>query len=203
MNGALVKLSPPGGIAELFADPPLVGNESREEYDRLFAAIATAAKPADAIAWLFVRDIADLSWEIRRERSFKLLIIKFHQETVIRGLLTPKPPSGPVSDLLNQVDPRVARTADKAAREWANEPEARPKIEKKLAGMGYTTSSIFEMALMEAADRIDAIDRRLASYEQRRLAALKATAHYSETLARRLETASSDVIEGEFTEAAE
>jgi hypothetical protein len=69
VSRALVKLSPPAGIAELFADPPLVGNEAREEYDRLFAAIATAAKPADAIAWLFVRDITDLSWEIRREKA--------------------------------------------------------------------------------------------------------------------------------------
>jgi hypothetical protein len=75
MNSVPVKLSkikPPAGLAKLFADPPLVGNESREDYEDVFAAIATAAKPADAIAWLYVRDITDLSWEIRRERMLKV-----------------------------------------------------------------------------------------------------------------------------------
>jgi hypothetical protein len=58
-------------------------------------------------------------------------------------------------------------------------------------------------ALTAAAGRIDAIDRRIASYEVRRIAALRMIEHYSELLARRLGTVSSEVIEGQFTEAAE
>ena len=57
---------PPAALAKFFDDPPLLPSESREEYERLFSAIVDAAEPADAIAWLFTRDIADLSWEIRR-----------------------------------------------------------------------------------------------------------------------------------------
>jgi len=63
MNRALVKLSkvtPPAGLAQLFDDPPLVGNERREDYDNFFSAIAAAVNPAE-IAWLFTRDFADLS----------------------------------------------------------------------------------------------------------------------------------------------
>jgi len=48
----------------------------------------------------------------------------------------------------------------------------------------------------------EAIDRRIASYELRRMAAMRALEHYSEALARRAKAAS-DVIEGELTEAAE
>lgn len=206
----MVKRSPPAGIAELFADPPLVGNESREEYDRLFAAIAAAAKPADAIAWLFVRDITDLSWEIRRERNLKLQIIKTHHEAVVRNRLTPPaPPRASFAlelTLWNEIDPETAKAADKAAKEasqWASDPKARRKIDKELAEMGYSAENIFKSALSAAADSTDAIDRRLASYELRRMAALKTIEYYSEILARRLETVSSDVIEGEFTEAAE
>jgi hypothetical protein len=55
MNRALVKLSkvkPPAGLAQLFDDPPLVGNEKREDYDSFFAAVVAAVNPGDAIGWL-------------------------------------------------------------------------------------------------------------------------------------------------------
>jgi hypothetical protein len=203
VSRALVKLSPPAGIAELFADPPLVGNEAREEYDRLFAAIATAAKPADAIAWLFVRDITDLSWEIRREKSLKLQNIRSAEEYVVAGLLRPpKPFTGELLSFTFNLDPEDEK-ANKEASRWASDPKARQRINKALADKGYDASYILRAALDRAADRTDAIDRRISSYELRRMAALKTIEHYSETLARRLETVSSDVIEGEFTEAAE
>jgi hypothetical protein len=51
-------------------------------------------------------------------------------------------------------------------------------------------------------DPIDASDRRIASYELRRMAVLRMMAHYDETLARRFK-ASADVIERQFSEAAE
>jgi hypothetical protein len=95
MSRALVKpprIKPPPGLAKLFADPPLAGDEAREDYDGLFSAIAAAAKPSDAIAWLFVRDITDLSWEICRERNLKLQVIKSARTNVVRGLLRPPKP---------------------------------------------------------------------------------------------------------------
>lgn len=75
MPRSLVKssppLKPPTELAQFFNDPPLALNEKRQDYENLFAAIAGAAKPADAIAWLLVRDFTDLSWEIQREKNLK------------------------------------------------------------------------------------------------------------------------------------
>ena len=73
------RVAPPSELAHFFADPPLVGNEKREDFDRFFSAITAASKPVDAIAWLFTWDIAYLSWEIRRERVVKADIIKSAQ----------------------------------------------------------------------------------------------------------------------------
>ena len=56
--------------------------------------------------------------------------------------------------------------------------------------------------MKRAAPQIEAIDRRVAAYELRRMAAMRAIDQYSETSARRL-AASTDVIEGQFTEAAD
>jgi nucleotide-binding universal stress UspA family protein len=207
MDRALVKSSrvkPPAALAKLFADPPLVGNETREDYDGLFNAIAAAAKPADAIAWLFVRDITDLSWEIRRERSLKLQVIKSAQTGVVRELLTPPQPFTDKLILFDfeELDPNAEKIA-KEMKQWASDPKARRRIEKELAEKGHDASEILTMALNQAADRIDAIDRRIATYELRRMAALRAIGHYGEMLARRLEAVSSEVIEEQFTEAAE
>jgi hypothetical protein len=192
----------PKELESFFADPPLAGNENREEYDTLFAALAAATKPKDVIVWLFVRDIADLSWEIRRERALKLQVIKSAEIDQVRRLLSPQDSVFELSGLFDAKTEEKAKKAKKA-KLWASDSNARARIDKQLEGEGYDPSDIFPAALNQVADRIEAIDRRIASYELRRMTALRAIAHYSETLARRLEAASSDVIEGEFTEAAE
>jgi hypothetical protein len=205
MDRALVKRSRvklPAGLAPLFNDPPLVGNEKPEDYDNFFSEIVAAVNPSDAIGWLLARDVADLSWEIQRERRLKLQVIKSAQTDVVRRLLTP--PKRYADDWMNvyEVDPNAEKIA-KEAKQWASDPKARRRIDKELAEKGCDVSNILTTALSSAADHIDAIDRRIASYELRRMAALRATEQYSEKLARRLEAASTDVIEGQFTEAAE
>ena len=202
MRRTLVKsppLKPPKELAQFFADPPIAGNEKREDYDNLFNAIAAAAKPADAIAWLFVRDITDLSWEIRRERSLKLQMIKAAEEAAIAGLLTPPRPEETYrGEPIPGADEREA-----ASQWWARDPKARRKIDKELAEQGHDVPYTLSIALEDDESRIDAFDRRIASYELRRMAALRAIEQYNEKLARRLEAASSEIIDGEFTEAAE
>jgi len=206
MGRALAKISRvkqikrPVGLARLFDDPPLVGNEKREDYDNLFAAVAAAVNPADAIAWLLTRDITDLSWEIRRERRLKLQVIKTEEINVVINLLTPPKPSTGELIIDFKVDPNDVIA--KEAEQWGTDPKARRRTDKTLIEMGYDASSILRMALNRAAEHIDAIDRRIASYELRRMAAMRALEHYSEALARRVKAAS-DVIDGEFTEAAE
>jgi hypothetical protein len=68
---------------------------------------------------------------------------------------------------------------------------------------GNHNASILSDALLDAADAIDAIDRRIASYELRWMTAVRASENYTESLARRLKAASCEIIQGEFSEAAE
>ena len=53
-------------------------------------------------------------------------------------------------------------------------------------------------AYILGADNIDAIDRRIASYETRRMASMRAVADYNEKFAQKLDAASEDMIEAEF-----
>jgi len=127
-----------------------------------------------------------------------LQIITSSQSDVVSSLLS-QPQQSSVK--LPYLAPGAGKP-DKVAKQWAGDLEARIRINKKLAQKGYDESCILTVALNRAAHHIDAIDRRIATYELRRAAAMKAIEQYSETSARRL-AASPGVIDGEYTEAAE
>jgi hypothetical protein len=190
---------PTNELSQLFGAPALIGHEELEDYDRFFSSIASAIKPTDVIGWLLTKDVTDWSWEIRRERTIKAEIIKHYQKEVVGELLkSALAPPGQLSATTYRI---FEADADLAA--WTTDPEARIRIEKALAAKGHDVSSILAQAYMRGADQIDAIDRRIAAYERRRNTALKEEGFWNENLLRQLDRAIPEVIEGEFTEAAE
>jgi hypothetical protein len=56
---------------------------------------------------------------------------------------------------------------------------------------------------MRGAAHIEAIDKRIASYEARRVGIVREIERRNERFARDLDTASSSILDGEFSEAAE
>jgi hypothetical protein len=187
MSRALVPaklIKPPKELEQFLDDPPLVGTERREDYDNFFSMIAMAAKPADAIEWLMVIDVVCLSWEIRRERRIKAEIIKSRQREAQRSSDT---------DMM-RADFKLSQIAaqDSAFKKKDWKPEPKEEVSMSMLARGYILGDY----------DIDVIDKRTASYEYRRTA-LREMDQRSERMARRLEKASSDVIDGEFTEAAE
>lgn len=196
MDGALVKGvvgKVPPALAFLVNDPPLVGYEKREDYEKLFSAVVDALKPSDAVVWLLARDFADLTWEILRERTLKVQIIKLAQVDVVCQLLSPSRPSVVGA-------PAMRPTTRKQMELWTADDEARQKIDAKLAKQGYDASYIRTLASRRIAEEIETIDSRIATYELRRMAVLKAIEQHSVTSARRL---SAEIIEGQFSDAAE
>lgn len=83
MNRSLAKaygLRLPGPLARIFGPPPLVGDEDPQLYKELFSLLADEYRPNDIVAWLLVKDLADLHWERLRERRLKAEVIKIYQE---------------------------------------------------------------------------------------------------------------------------
>ena len=62
----------PADIEEMWGKPPLLRTEDPEAYRKLCLEVAKSVAPGDMIEWLWVKDICDLSWEIRRLRGFKV-----------------------------------------------------------------------------------------------------------------------------------
>jgi hypothetical protein len=192
MSRALVtaeKIKPPKELEVFFDDPPLVGNERREDFESLFLMIATALKPADVIEWILARDVANYCWEIRRERGIKADIIRLKQKEAVRES----------SFRLTKADymrEQAIAEGEAESSSMFKKKESKPEAKKEDPRSGLPEAYIF-------GDRaIDVIDTRIASYEHRRNANLREITWLSEAMARRRE-ASRDVVDGEFTEAAE
>jgi hypothetical protein len=198
---ALVKssaINAPKEIQRFLEDPPLVGGETLKDYNAFFAAIAASLKPTDAIDWLFTKDVVDLSWYIRRERSIIADMVKLAQKQVVLALLKATADASRAENELY----RIFDAADEANR-WANDPAGREEIDARLAEKGHPPSTTLAQAYINAAPQIDAVDKRLAGYETRRIAVLREVERRNEKFARDLDKASSDIIDGEFSAAAE
>ena len=181
------KITPPRELETFFDDPPLVGNERREDFERLFLTIAAAVKPADAIEWMLTRDVLMYSWEIRRERRIKADIIELKRKEALRES------SFRLTRECYMREQAIAKGEAESSSMFRKKPEAKKEDPR---------SGLPEAFILGDRD-IDVIDTRIASYEYRRNAALRDLASYGEAKARRADKATRDVIDGEFTEAAE
>jgi hypothetical protein len=56
-------------IKLLFGPPPVLATENPHRYWELFEQFAAAIVPGSVIEWIWLKDIVDLSWEIRPAAS--------------------------------------------------------------------------------------------------------------------------------------
>ncbi len=74
MGRSLAKVlstQPPKGLLSIMDDPPLTAHEMVQDYYDLFEAIVIAAKLSDAIDWLHVKCVVDLSGKCRERKRSK------------------------------------------------------------------------------------------------------------------------------------
>jgi hypothetical protein len=154
---------------------------------------------ANLIDWLYTKDVADLSWQIRRERAALASVVKSFHTEVVRDLLKA------TADASNPLEAAVYRifSASDDAQRWASDPVARKEIDARLIANGHLPPAVLAEAYMRGAAHIEAIDKRIASYEARRVGIVREIERRNERFARDLDTASSSILDGEFSEAAE
>jgi hypothetical protein len=181
-------------LERFFGDPPLIGNERLEDYSAFCSAIKSAAKPADNIARLLVRDLVNTWWEIRRERLIKVYIIKQKQQEAVAKSLGH-----------TRVDyERERRAAERMSmpRDEDDEPSVFRKkgsepIEKKQED---PISSLAQAYLHDDGNAIEACDRRIAALEFRRSALLREVERRNQIVARDADRAASSIFDAEFAE---
>jgi hypothetical protein len=90
----------PEHILRIFGDPPLLTTENPEIYFLLLRTIAQEVCPQNVIEWFWVKDFVDLTWEIRRLRRFKTVLMEIERRSRFQPPLRWRPPSDPSEDFL-------------------------------------------------------------------------------------------------------
>jgi hypothetical protein len=93
--------------------------------------------------------------------------------------------------------------AKNEARRWASDPEFAKKIDERLAARGHDSASILAKAYARCAGELHAIQKRISDLELRRMSTLREISYRDEIMAKQLERKSLEIIEGNFSEAAE
>jgi hypothetical protein len=186
-------LKPPKELERFFGDPPLFGTERLEDYMAFLLVVATAAKPADIIVWILVRELVDTWWEIRRERLIKAEIIKQKQREYVAETMLPNR-----ADLEKerQLAVKMAMPRDEDDEPSAFRIKGSEPIEKKQED----PISLLAKAYLRSGNDIECCDRRISALLNRRSALLREVDQRNESKARNADRACSDFVDAEFTE---
>lgn len=190
----------PKEIQFLLNDPPLWRGESREEYMALLAAIAKSCGAGDdVVKWLLINEIAHQIWEIRRFRKIEAgLILKCQVEVIEELLTTTYDSKSMASDGLYLVF-----DVQNEARRWSTDREFAKKLEDRLTARGHDSESIRVRAYERCASELRELENSIAKRENRRRATLMEIERRDELFAKRLTEASLEILDAEFSEAAE
>ena len=176
----------PKQIRDLLGKPPLLADEDAKQYDNLLVELAGDVKPKDFIEWLWLKDIVDLTWDILRYRRIKAAYVGHCQWAGIEHCF--KFP-------LNLPSEKARSLAYKSM----SDPEMKEQVEAVLSSQGFDPNSIRADSFVRAIDKLDSLERMIASAELRRNNALREIERRRADLGIARRRTSDQVIEGEVS----
>ncbi|MGY4291878.1 hypothetical protein ACVWXO_011144 [Bradyrhizobium sp. LM2.7] len=128
----------------LYPAPQLLPGESLDHYRALQAAIFQDIAPQSAIEWLLAMDIAELSWEMQRDRVLRHRLLNIYRQKQVEVSLRRIDVAGIVPELQGPAEFYTTQNS----LDWQLDPAARQDIEARLAANGFDQNAIS----MEASD---------------------------------------------------
>jgi len=179
----------------LFGPPALLPGESLAEYWRLYSLFQADLAPADVIEKIWLRDLVDLQWEVRRWRRLSNEFLSSSKYDVLDKIL---------SSFFS-----YDRAPTELKCNWMRrDPTAIAEVSRLLDLVGLTEDSILAQTLAVKLDVIDRVDRMTFQAERRRDLAIQQIERRREDVAARaraaVKRASEEKIEDvEFKELSE
>src|SRR5262245_55988759 len=152
----------PAEIADIFGHPPVLSTENRQAYDALMTQLELERKPRNITECMYVRDIADISWEIFRHRRAIANLFAISFKTALRAVL---------NDVLPDFD--RYHTVQGLAEAWFKGPQEQEKVKSEMAKYGLTAEAIVAQTDVLRRDELDKLHRLLAAAEARRDAIIR------------------------------
>jgi hypothetical protein len=172
-------------LARALGGAPLIGGDDRAGYEALLDSVTATVAPVDPLEQAWVRDVVDLIWEALRLRRLKAALMTVTAHHGMRMALVAVYPELDVFEL---------------ARGWAaRDLAATARADAILEAAGLGIDHVMAHTLSLHIDKIERIDRMVASAEARRAATLHEIAGYRRELAASLRGAAEAAIaEAEF-----
>ncbi len=178
----------PADYVDFLGEPSLLRTEVRAEFDALLHRLAETVKPKDAVEWIWVADVTQLVWEMRRLRGMREGIIE--RETA-QGLAD-------VAENILSFDNTWDKSAfirDRLVSPWnSGKPQQRQIVEELLASKGVDFSQVHAVIYHKHLDEFTKLEGLIANLGRRRDLILREIERRRDTVARRLR----DVTEAEF-----
>lgn len=155
-------------MRELLGPPALLFGENAYDFDRLLVEIRDALAPEDAIEDIWVRDIADLQWELLRLRRFRSAVLTAAGPDALEKLLR--------GFLRRQPDPALidgwTRRQSRALKQVEATLKSADLAEDAIAAQSFVSNieiiAEFERMTFRLESRRNAIIRELDHYRDRR-----------------------------------
>jgi len=175
--------------------PALLRTESEGDFEKLFDELKRDVEPATFVEGIYVRDIANHSWDIIRYSRNKAGIINNAFRTALAYILRPiLLPAG--ADYLTHIGEANLR-ARKLANDWfygrEGKDEALAVLKKADLDMAAVEAEAFRLRLED----IERVDRLLTAAGVSRDKALRAMAWYRESFVKKLQQSSERILAAE------
>ena len=175
-------------LKQLLGPPPVLASESLKDYNAILSGLMEAVKPDDFVLEILVAELADWTWEIKRYKRHKTLVVERKRLGQLRDQ----------EDLIERIREGVA------AKGEMNEAEKAPEdaVAAEHAAIRHMLAHPDELdqfdALKSGNPYYDQLDRMQARAIAQRDNVLAQIELYRQGLAQRARQASDEIIEAEF-----
>lgn len=189
-------LSIPAELKSFAEGTCLLPGESWREFEAIRCMIIEDVRPKTPIEWLWILDLAEMSWEILRYRCLKQKILETYRQAAIEAILQRLDGAGIAAHATESMLAQTRRNA----MQWREDPDAAVEIEARLKRYGFDAVVINAEVHVQGRDRLEMFDVLMQRAQQRRIMLLREIGIRRE-FAKRAERVSEAVIETRFLRA--
>lgn len=180
----------------LLGPAPVTIFEDAERYEQLLSRLVAEVRPQDIIELVWVKDVADLTWEVARLQRAKGVSIAVAQEEALNWMveLTGVPGESQARDMSGGVRAIVADYLSAPLSAASSHPQASAELMAMaktpvllaLSKLGLSEREIGDAALVQALGAVERLDRLILISSRRRDAIIRDLERRRADLAARL-----------------
>jgi len=194
-------------LKELFGPPPVLSSEDSKAYDAVMVRFVECIKPKDFIEQMFIKDLTDSTWEIKRYSRHKALLIEREYDALVEEA---------EQDEEAQQDQQTEQKEQTEQDEQTQQADSPTQYERMLELEQVVDSAVPDVdeivtstpeellqaeALESGIDYYERLDRLMGVAMGRRKDVLEQIDLYRVGLGERLRRVSDEIIDAEFSEA--